>query len=78
MPRKKLPAHLKLDVPLIRAITAIRVQLDNQLENNPNMRSELIALDDALEKAENDFYEHRPADYSIIRVKYHETDFILI
>lgn len=77
MPRKTLPANLRLDVSLLRAITAMRVVLDDQLQNNPQMPTSLIELDDALETAENAYFEDKHPLFIVIKVKYHEADFTL-
>jgi hypothetical protein len=77
MPRKKLPADIKLDVPLIRAITALRVTLDSQLLSNPQMPTELIELDDALERMEDWWFEKQHPLMLTTMVKYHESDFTL-
>jgi len=77
MPRKTLPANIHLDVPLLRAITAIRVQLDNELQDNPGLPNFIVELDDALEAAEDHWNETKHPDFIRIRVKYHESDFIL-
>ncbi len=77
MPRKNLPANLRLNVSLLRAITAARVALDTELEDNPQMPTCLIDLDNALENAEDEWFENKHPDFIRICVKYHESDFTL-
>jgi len=77
MPRKKLPANLRLNVSLLRAITAMRVALDQELQDNPGLPTPIIELDDALELAENEWFDNKDRDFLRIKVKYHEADFTL-